>query len=275
MKVIVSLIILISIFTLSCSYEGGVAPEDDGIRWEQITGKLTYLKGNILYLLDADSLYLRTLGTANLSNPKWNKTSSQITGLRYLNESTYSLEGIDLNGNRSVIYNSLSTKYYDWLPDGRLVTISVENKILVNESILIDQTFNTLFGLACSPDGKRIVISTDNLFENYLLEIDIKSLDQRIIARNLNLLDPNFLQPIYLLDSDKVVFATLKNGWNITFGPFENYYLWSISGTRLGIGKDPCRSSNLQKFLYTNLYDYSGKKFESIRWILLMEILLS
>jgi len=223
MKNIFYLIILLSLFTLSCGdcvKETIVATEDedDGISWDQITGKLAYLYGNAIYLLDADLGSVKTLGATNLTDLKWNKTSSKITGIRFNNDSTYSLEGIDLNGNRSILNDTLSTKYYDWLPDGRLVTISAKGNLLIDGTILINETFNPVFGLACSPDGNKIVVSTDNLLENYLLEIEINSLDQRIIDRNSNLLEPNFLQPIYSLESDKVLYLKIiyefpSDGW--------------------------------------------------------------
>jgi len=196
----VVIVALVSFFTLSCkdcSEENPVIPEDDGISWDQITGRLAYLKGNILYLLDADSGSVKTLGATNLTNLKWNKPAGKITGIRFINDSTYSLEGIDLSGNHSIINDTLYSKYYDWLPDGRLVTISKEEKITIDGEILLDQTFNPVFGLACSPNGEKIVISTDNILENYLLEIDINTLSDRIIERNSNLLEPNYLQPIY------------------------------------------------------------------------------
>ncbi|MFC2094665.1 hypothetical protein ACFLSH_03450, partial [Bacteroidota bacterium] len=194
MKKIFNIIILSSLFTLSCGEENALIPEDDGISWDQISGRFAYKKSGRLYLIDGDSSSVKNLGLANLFNLKWNKSVIQITGVLYINDSTYSLEGIDLEGTRAVLNNALSTEFYDWLPDGRLVTISADGKLLIDGSILINQTFVSVFGLACSQDGKKIVVSTDNILENYLLEIDIISLNQKIIERNLNLFEPNFLQ---------------------------------------------------------------------------------
>jgi hypothetical protein len=258
-KKILKLIILLYLFTLSCGEENFVTPPiDDGITWDQISGRFAYKKSGTLYLVDGDSLSLKTLGIANLTNLKWNKASSQITGVLYINDSTYSLEGIDLEGNRSILNNALGTAYYDWLPDGRLITISAEGKLLINGSILLNQTFVTVFGLACSPDGNKIVVSTDNILENYLLEIDINSFAQRIIERNLNLFDPNFLQPVYSLESDKVFYVTYKIKHDIN-GSHDKYHLWSIQKIQLDFGKDPCRSNNLNEILYTKVYEYSGR----------------
>ena len=178
---------LIIFSVLSCSYESSVEPdvnEDDGISWEQITGNIAFIKGNILYYLDANAKAVKSLGGINLVTLKWNKTAGKITGIRLINDSTYSLDGIDLTGNYSVINDKLNSKYYDWLPDGRLVTISKADKITIGGEILLDQTFDPVFGLACSPNGEKIVISTDNILENYLLEININSLEQSIIESN-------------------------------------------------------------------------------------------
>jgi hypothetical protein len=253
MKNIIKLIILISLFTLSCGEENVLIPEDDGITWEQITGKLAFLKGNVLYLIDADTGSVKTLGVTNLTNLKWNKTLNQITGIRFINYSTYSLEGVNLDGTHTVLNNTLSTKYYDWLPDGRLVTMSAEGKVLIDGSILINQSFVTLFGMVCSPDGKKIVVSTDNIIENLLVEIDINSLDQRIVERNSNILELDFLQPVYSLESDKVIYVTYEYEFRLLDPPLRKYRVWSMPKIQLGAGKDPCRSDNLQRILYTKV----------------------
>ena len=258
MKKIFKIIILLSLFTLSCGDENPVVTEDDGIVWENIKGKLAFKREGSIYLIDGDSTSLKNLGLANLRNLKWNKSGSQITGVFYINDSTYSLEGIDLDGNRSILNNALGTEYYDWLPDGRLVTISGEGKLIVNGTILLSQTFVTVFGLACSPDGKKIVVSTDNILENYLLEIDINSLDQSIIERNVNLFEPNFLQPNYSLGSDKVFYVTYKILTDIN-GQHDKFHLWSIQKIQLDFGKDPCRSDNINEILYTKVYEYNGR----------------
>lgn len=253
MKKIFNLLIVLLLLSICCS-ENCVDPEeptpDDGISWDQITGRLAYLKGNILYLLDADSGSVKTLGATNLTNLKWNKTAGKITGISFINDSTYSLESIDLNGNHDIINNKLSTSYYDWLPDGRLVTFSTEGNLLIDGVVLLNQKFDPVFGMACSPDGNKIVVSTDNILENYLLEIDINTLSDRIIERNSNLLEPNYLQPIYSLESDKVLYLKIiyelqGDGWY--------YYLMTFPNIKLGRGKDPCRSNNLRKILYTNI----------------------
>jgi len=257
-KKILYLIILISLYTISCSYEGGVAPEDDGIAWQQITGKIAYVKGKFLYYLDSESRSVVSLGATNLTNIKWNKTTEEITGIIIVNDSTYSLEAITLDLKRSVINNALNTEYYDWMPDGRLVTISNKYKITIDGDLLLDQTFNPVFGLACSPDGRKIVISTDNIAENYLLEIDIKSLEQRIIERNLNLFNPNFEQPIYSLDNDKVFYMTFTVEWDIN-GFHDRYKIWSTYQIELEYGKYPSRSNNSHYILFTKVYHYNGK----------------
>jgi len=235
-KKIVYLIILISLYTISCSYEGGVAPEDDGIAWEHITGKIAYVKGKFLYYLDSEKRSVVSLGATNLTNIKWNKITEKITGIITIDDSTYSLKAITLDLKRSVINNSLHTEYYDWLPDGRLVTISNEDKITIDGDILLDQKFNPVFGLARSPDGKKVVVSTDNILENYLLEIDINSLSQRIVERNLNLFDPNFEQPLYSLDNDKVFYMTFKVEWDIN-GFHNRYKIWSTSQIELELAR--------------------------------------
>jgi len=254
MKQIIRLIIILSLFTLSCSEDNPVESQiDDGITWEQITGKLAYLKGNVLYIIDADTGSIKNLGVTNLTNLKWNKTLSQITGIRFINDSTYSLEGVNLDGSHTVLNNTLSTKYYDWLPDGRLVTMSAEGKVLIDGSILINQRFVTLFGMACSPDGKKIVVSTDNIIENLLVEIDINTLSQRIVERNSNILELDFLQPVYSLESDKVIYVTYEFVFKLLDPSLHKYRVWSMPKIQLGAGKDPCRSDNLQRILYTKV----------------------
>jgi hypothetical protein len=256
MKAHFFIIILISFCTLSCS-ENCVIPDeptpDDGISWEQISGKIAYVKGNILYLLDADSGSVQSLGTTNLTNLKWNKTLSQITGIRFSDDSTYTLEAIDLDGNHSILNSSLISKYYDWLPDGRLVNFSVGGKLLINNEVLIDRIFNPISGLACSPDGNKIVISTDNLIENILLEIDINSLEQRIIERSVNIFEPDFEQPVYSLESDKVLYVTYTVVIRLFDPALHQYRVWSTTKLELGAGKDICRSDNLQRILYTKV----------------------
>jgi hypothetical protein len=256
MRKIFKLIILISLFTLSCGEENIVTPPpiDEGITWEQITGKLAYLKGNVLYLIDADTRSVNNFGVTNLTNLKWDKTSGNITGIRFVDDSTYSLEGIDLDGNHTILNNTLSTKYYDWIPDGRLCTLSDKGKIQINGTTLLNQTFYTAFGMACSPDGKKIVVSTDNIIENLLVEIDINSLSQRIIERNSNIVELDFLQPVYSLESDKVIYVTYESEFRLLDPPLRKYRVWSMPKIQLGAGKDPCRSDNLQRILYTKVH---------------------
>ena len=80
MKKLFHILILLSLFTLSCSEDNPVESQiDDGITWEQITGKLAYLKGNVLYIIDADTGSVKSLGSTNLTNLKWNKTLNQIS----------------------------------------------------------------------------------------------------------------------------------------------------------------------------------------------------
>lgn len=257
MKSIYKLLIVISTLTLSYSCEESVAPEDDGISWEHITEKIAYVKGKFLYYLDPETKSIINLGATDLTNIKWNKTTERITGIISINDSTNSLQAITLDLKHSVINNSMHTAFYDWLPDGRLVTISNEDKITIDGDMLLDQRFKPVFGLACSPDGKKVVVSTDNILENYLLEIDINSLSQRIVERNLNLFDPNFEQPIFTMDGVKVIYMTQI---------FElpdldyNYYLKSIPNTFLGRGIDPCRSNNSNRILYTYKFRSISKK---------------
>ena len=253
MKKLFHIFILLSLFTISCGEENVLIPEDDGITWDQITGKLAYLKGNVLYLIDADSGSVKNLGVTNLTNLKWNKTLSQITGIRFVNDSTYSLECVNLDGSHTILNNTLSTKYYDWLPDGRLVAMSAEGKVLIDGSTLINQSFVTLFGMACSPDGKKIVVSTDNIIENLLVEIDINTLSQRIVERNSNILELDFLQPVYSLESDKVIYVTYEFVFRLLDPSLRKYRVWSMPKIQLGAGKDPRRSDNLQRILYTKV----------------------
>lgn len=262
MKKIFMLIILISLFTLSCKdcgEENPVIPEDDGIRWEQITGNLAYMEGSILHFIDTDSHTVKKLGSTNLTNLKWNKSASLITGIRFEDDSTYSLEGIDLNGIHSVINNSLGTKFYDWLPDGRLVTINAEGYLLIDDSTLINQPFNPISGLACSPDGNKIVVSTDNLIENILLEIDINNLSQITIESSVNIFEPDFEQPIYSLESEKVLYVTYTHVFRLLDPDLHQYRVWSIEKFELGAGKDICRSDNLQRILYTKVNASNGR----------------
>ena len=252
MNKLLCLCILTTLFVLCCN-ENPTVPEDDGISWDQITGNIAYVKGNMLYYLDAETKSLKNLSGINLVNIKWNKTAGKVTGIRFINDSTYSLDGIDLIGDYTVINDKLNSKYYDWLPDGRLVTISKENKIIIGGEILLDQTFNPVFGLACSPNGKKIVISTDNIIENLLLEIDINSSEQRTLESNSNLFDPNFEQPIYSLESDKVFYTTYTFVFRLHDPNLHEYRVWSMPKRELGAGKDICRSDNLQRVLYTKV----------------------
>ena len=246
------LIIIISLFFLSCSEEENpIIQEDEGISWDLISGKLAYVRQDILYIVDGDSGTVKSLGSTNLTNLKWNKPLGQITGIRYTDNSTYSLEGFELNGNRTIIKEGLSTKYYDWLPDGRLVTISKDGKVMIDDIALSIQPIVTFFGLGCSPDGKKIVVSTDNILENILLEIEINTLSQRIVKRSSNLLEPNFLQPVYSSESDKVFYVTVTHEF---IGEGTYYSLWS--DIKLESGKDPCRSDNPQKIFFTKLIGY-------------------
>lgn len=249
---------LISFFALSCKdcgEENPIIQEDDGINWDQITSQFAYLKGNTIYLLDLELQTEKRLSSTNLTNLKWNKTAGKITGIRFINDSTYSLDGIDLNGNYSVINDNMNSKYYDWLPDGRLVTISKEEKITIDGDILLEETFNPVFGLACSPNGGKIVISTDNILENYLLEININSLEQSVIESNSNIFDPNMTHLVYSLESDKVIYGTYAPE---PIGDDKYYRIWVTPKILLGAGKDPCRSDNLQRILYTGVYWYTG-----------------
>jgi hypothetical protein len=252
-KKISILIILISFLIPTCKNENPVVQEDDGISWEQITGIIAYVKGNVLYYLDSNTKSVKSLSGINLTNLKWNKTAGKITGIRFINDSTYALDGIDLTGNYSVINDKLNSKYYDWLPDGRLVTISKEDKLTIGGEILLDQKFNPVFGLACSPNGEKLVISTDNLFKNLLLEIDINSLEQRTLESNSNLFDPNFEQPIYSLESDKVFYVTYTFVFRLLDPSLHKYRVWSMPKRELGAGKDICRSDNLQRIFYTKV----------------------
>lgn len=266
MKKVIQIIILISFLIPACKDENPVVQEDDGISWDQITGKLAYLKGNSLYFLDAETHSVQSLGPTNLTNLKWNKASQHITGVRFVDDSTYSLESINLAGEHFVLNNSLRTPYYDWLGDGRLVTYSNEGKILVNNEVLSDQIFNPVFGLACSPDDNKIVVSTDNIIENLLLEIDINTLGQRILERNSNIFDPNFEQPIYSLESDKVFYVTYTFVFRLFDPSLHKYRVWSMPKRELGAGKDICRSDNLQRIFYTKV-NASNARIEGIHSI--------
>ncbi len=228
MKKIKIILIIISITFSYCSKEDQIlVPEvadpfsefEAGIiRWDKITGKIAYKKYNVneeittLFLADKTTRTVRNLGICNLSNLKWNNSAKEITGTE-----GNSLQAYDLNGNHSVLgfYNF---KDYDWLPDGRITYITSPGYVYIEFSKLIDERFNPK-GIACSPDGKKIVVSNrDGDTTAQLIEIDIATGDKRILITESDdsLGQIVYLDPVYSPDSKKVLFVRFHDvyiGW--------------------------------------------------------------
>jgi Tol biopolymer transport system component len=217
MKEIKIILLIISITFISCSKEDQIlVPEVPDpyseweasiISWDKITGKIAYKKNNTLYLADKTSRTVRNLGICTLSNLKWNKAGNEITGIPKVG---YSLEAYDLNGNHYELDkpSSFSSRYYDWLPDGRLAHITNLGYVHIENSKLIDEKFNA-FGMACSPDGKKIVVSNWDIDSTaQLIEIDIATGDENVLINGDNDLGEQivYLEPVYSPDSKKVLF---------------------------------------------------------------------
>jgi len=231
MKKIKIILIIISITFISCSKENQIlVPEaadpfsefEAGIiRWDKIIGKIAYKKYNAnkeittLFLADKTSRTVRNLGICAMSNLKWNKAGNEITGTE-----GFSFQAYDLNGNHYTlgVPSAFNYKYYDWLPDGRITHISYLGNVYIEGSKVIDERFNPK-GIACSPDGKKIVVSNrDGDTTAQLIEIDIVTGDKRILITESDdsLGQIVYLDPVYSPDSKKVLFVRFHDvyiGW--------------------------------------------------------------
>ncbi|MCH8034094.1 MAG: hypothetical protein IH950_10125 [Bacteroidetes bacterium] len=237
MKKIKIILIIISITFSYCSKEDQIiVPEvadpfsefEAGIiRWDKITGKIAYKKYNVneeittLFLADKTTRTVRNLGICTLSNLKWNKAAKEITGTE-----GNSLQAYDLNGNHYEldVPSAFHYKYYDWLPDGRITHISYLGQLYIEDSKIIDEKFNAQ-GMACSPDGKKIVVSNrDNDTTAQLIEIDIATGEKRILITESDdsLRQIFYLEPVYSPNSEKVLFVRHYEG---PFG-FPSYDLY-------------------------------------------------
>lgn len=265
MKKIKIILIIISITFSYCSKEDQIiVPEvadpfsefEAGIiRWDKITGKIAYKKYNVneeittLFLADKTTRTVRNLGICNLSNLKWNNSAKEITGTE-----GNSLQAYDLNGNHYVLgfYNF---KDYDWLPDGRITYITDPGYVYIEFSKLIDEKFNAQ-GIACSPDGKKIVVSNrDSDTSVQLIEIDIATGDKNVLITDYD--DSKgqivYLEPVYSPDSKKVLFV---RQWNVSIG-FPSYDLYitpNISFISQGLYPNPDWSPDGQRVMWSSVH---------------------
>jgi WD40 repeat protein len=266
MKEIKIILFIISIIFFSCSKEDQIiAPEslEEEITWDNISGKIVYKKDETLFLVDKASKTVNNFGTCYLSNLKWNKKGNEITGI-LTSDKVYSLEAYDLNGNHYELDepSTFNYKYYDWLSDGRLAHITKLGYVYIEDSKLIDYKFNA-WGMACSPDGKKIVVSNRDSVENkgraQLIEIDIATGVKRELVTYYDFLVPIiFFDPVYSPDSKKVLFITCQGNIlgsatnslsitpNILLGNFagENPD-WSPDGSRIICGISSDRNSSI------------------------------
>ncbi len=262
MKKIKIILIIISITFSYCSKEDQIiVPEvadpfsefEAGIiRWDKITGKIAYKKYNVneeittLFLADKTTRTVRNLGICNLSNLKWNNSAKEITGTE-----GNSLQAYDLNGNHYVldVPSAFNYKYYDWLPDGRITYITDPGYVYIEFSKLIDEKFNAQ-GIACSPDGKKIVVSNrDSDTSVQLIEIDIATGDKNVLKTEYD--DSRgqiiYLEPVYSPDSKKVLFV---RHWD--FPSNDLYITPNISFTSNGLNPNPDWSPDGERVIWSS-----------------------
>lgn len=252
MKKIKIMLIIISITFISLSCKDPILEPDpleeeaSLISWDKISGKVVYKKNNTLYLADKTSRTVKNLGKCYLFNLKWNKAGNEITGILD-NNNEYSIEAYDLNGNNYELDepSSFSTGTYDWLPDGRLAHLTKLGFVYIENSKLIDHNFNA-FGMACSPDGKKIVVSGWNSSDSteQLTEIDIATGGTSILESEKY---RGYSDPVYSPDSKKVLFV--KSMYNWFSGP--TYSLWITPDISLPRGgQNPNWSPDGQRIIY-------------------------
>ncbi len=252
MKKIKIMLIIISITFISLSCKDPILEPDpleeeaSLISWDRISGKIAYKKNNTLYLADKKSRTVKNLGKCYLFNLKWNKAGNEITGILD-NNNEYSIEAYDLNGNHYELDepSSFSKGTYDWLPDGRLAHLTKLGFVYIENSKLIDHNFNA-FGMACSPDGKKIVVSGWNSSDSteQLTEIDIATGGTSILESEKY---RGYSDPVYSPDSKKVLFV--KSMYNWFSGP--TYSLWITPDISLPSGgQNPNWSPDGQRIIY-------------------------
>lgn len=211
MRSLFALVFLISFIFFSCSSEDNpisqiqspskfinLEEEAKLIPWNELSGKIAYVKYDTILLINCDERSIKKLAKKPLlSNMKWNNNGTMITGMRGEGYFTWYLEGIDLEGNKTELKTNLnfSNGNFDWLPDGRIVYWNIYNRkiIIEDEELPVEGLVRTggivLFnGLACSYDGQKIMVSTSTWDTTQfttgiqLVEVDINTLSKQVIT---------------------------------------------------------------------------------------------
>ena len=252
MKVIPVLAIAILFTYVSCSDNITNPPGgNSNIAWDKISGNIAYLYNDSLFLANKMTMSVKNLGSCSLNNLKFSHAFNLITGVILVNIDDvlkYTLEAYDLDGNHSEVDEpeTFGSNFYDWLPDGRLAHINQSGYVFINNFVPTIVTFNAN-GMACSPDGKKIVVANfdeaDSIAE--LIEIDIATGDSSVLSMDRY---NHYSDPVYSPDSKKVLFV--NNRTNNLGNSVKDIFI--TPHTSLGItGENPDWSPDGSKVIFS------------------------
>ena len=209
MKVIPVLAITILFMYVSCSDNITNPPGgNSNIVWDKISGNIAFKYNDSLFLANKTTRSVKNLGSCLLSNLKFSHPFDLITGIT--SDNGFALEAYDLDGNHSEVDEpeTFGNVFYDWLPDGRLAHINNSGLVFIGNFVLTDVVFNAN-GMACSPDGKKIVVANfdEETSTAELIEIDIATGDSSLLSMDR---DNHYSDPVYSPDSKKVLFVNSR-----------------------------------------------------------------
>ena len=250
MKVIPVIAIAILFTYVSCSDNiTNPAGGNSNIVWDKISGNIAYQYNDSLFLADKTTRSVKNLGSCSLSHLKFSRAFDLITGIS-IDTGIYSIEAYDLDGNHSEVDEPetfFDNFVYDWLPDGRLAHINQSGYVFINNFVPTIVTFNAN-GMACSPDGKKIVVAnfdeTDSTSE--LIEIDIATGDTSVLSMDRY---NHYSDPVYSPDSKKVLFVNSRT--NNLGNSVKDIFI--TPHTSLGItGENPNWSPDGSKVIFSS-----------------------
>ena len=176
MKKKIFLIGFLTLLIVSCKEEDSITEppnnevdiniqeEINSIVWDKLCGRAVYIKKGKYLLMNTNDRSVKIIGKADFEwSVKCNYDNTLITGMKYDTENhKYNLMANDFNGNQSQLYSSLDfdTKYFDWLPDGRIVYIKNSGQVYIESTTENTDLILPFYDISCSPDGNRILVST-------------------------------------------------------------------------------------------------------------------
>ena len=176
MKKKIFLIVLLTFLVVSCKEDNitelsnneddiNIQEEINSIVWDKLCGRAVYIKKGKYLLMNTNDRNVKIIGKADYFwTVKCNYDNTLITGMKYDDtNNNYNLIATDFFGHQSRLYPSLNfdTPYFDWFPDGRIVYIKQSGQVYIEENALNTEVILPFDDIACSPDGQRILVSTN------------------------------------------------------------------------------------------------------------------